>query len=108
MDAVFHALAHEGRRRMLDILMARPGCSVNDVAAQFEISRIAVLKHLRVLEDAGLVISRKTGRVRELFHNAVPIQMIHDRWTSDYSALWAQRLTRLKYRLEHEAEEPTT
>src|SRR5204862_1103073 len=72
-DAVFAALAHRGRRQMLDILLASPGCSVNQVAAHFDVSRIAVLKHLRVLAEAGLVLSEKRGRVRQLFFNSVPI-----------------------------------
>ncbi len=85
---------------MLDIVKDRPGCSVADVCAFFDFSRIAVMKHLRVLEDAQLLHSEKEGRVRRLYFNAVPIQMIHDRWTSEYSALWASRLTELKYRIE--------
>jgi DNA-binding transcriptional ArsR family regulator len=58
------------------------------------------MKHLRVLEDAGLVISKREGRSRRLYFNAVPIQMIYDRWTTEYSSLWARRLTDLKYRVE--------
>lgn len=81
-------------------MRADGGCSVNDVAAHFEISRIAVMKHLRVLEEAGLLISEKEGRTRRLYFNAVPIQMIYDRWTTEYSALWASKLTRLKYSVE--------
>ena len=58
------------------------------------------MKHLRVLEDANLIVSRKEGRTRKLFFNAVPIQLIYDRWTTEYSALWAERLTRVKYTVE--------
>ena len=100
MNLVFGALAHAGRRQILDIVKEDGGCSVNDVAAYFPISRIAVMKHLAVLEEAGLLISEKTGRTRHLYFNAVPIQMIYDRWTSEYSALWATKLTRLKYSVE--------
>ena len=100
MGTVFTALAHARRRRILDIVRENGGCSVNDVAAHFDISRIAVMKHLRVLEEAGLLISEKEGRTRHLYFNAVPIQMIYDRWTSEYSALWASKLTRLKYSVE--------
>ena len=99
-DDVFHALASSARRRILDILREHPGANVNEVCAFFDTSRIAVMKHLRVLEDAGLVISKRDGRSRRLYFNAVPIQMIYDRWTSEYSALWARRLTDLKYRVE--------
>jgi predicted transcriptional regulator len=104
MDAIFQALGHAARRRMLDVINASPGCSVNDVAAHFEISRIAVMKHLRVLEAAGLLTSRKEGRRRRLYFNAAPIQMIYDRWTTQYSRYWASRLTQIKYAVE-DAEE---
>ena len=100
MDALFGALAHAGRRRMLDIIRQHGGCSVNEVAAQFEVSRIAVMKNLKVLVEAKLIISEKHGRTRRLYFNAVPIQLIYDRWTSEYSALWASRITRLKYEIE--------
>ena len=63
-------------------------------------SRIAVMKHLRVLQGAGLLISQKEGRNRKMYFNCVPIQMIYDRWTTEYSALWASRLTEVKYRVE--------
>lgn len=100
MDAVFTALAHPARRTMLDIIRQHGGCSVNHVAAHFEMSRIAVMKHLKVLEAADLILSEKVGRTRHLYFNAVPIQLIHDRWTSEYSALWASKLTSLKYAVE--------
>jgi predicted transcriptional regulator len=101
MDAVFAALSHEARRRILDILKKEPGCNVNRVCEFFdEMGRIAVMKHLDVLEAANLVVSRKEGRERQLYFNPVPIQMIHDRWTTEFSALWAKGLTRLKYKLE--------
>ena len=104
MDTIFQALGHAARRRMLDVINASPGCSVNDVAAHFEISRIAVMKHLRVLEAAGLMHSEKVGRTRRLYFNAAPIQMIYDRWTTQYSRYWASRMTRIKYAVE-DAEE---
>jgi DNA-binding transcriptional ArsR family regulator len=100
MDAVFQALAHPDRRRMLDIVKNAPGCSVESVCRYFEFSRIAVMKHLRVLAQAGLIHSEKPGRTRQLYFNVVPIQMIYDRWTTDYSVLWARRLTAIKYRVE--------
>ncbi len=100
MDAVFQALAHAQRRRMLDIVTERPGCSVNELCAYFDMSRIAVMKHLRVLHDAMLLVSAKEGRTRRIFFNAVPIQMIHDRWTTQYSRFWAGRLMDVKVRVE--------
>lgn len=100
LDQVFAALASPVRRRILDVLKADPGCSVSAVAEHFEISRIAVMKHLEVLVGAGLVLSVKEGRTRVLHFNPVPIQEIYDRWTTEFSRLWAARLTQLKYRVE--------
>lgn len=103
MDAVFQALAHGTRRRILDLVREQPGIAVGALAREFDVSRIAVMKHLRVLDDAGLVVSRRDGRSRRLYFNAVPIQLIHDRWTDDYSAYWSSRVTDLKYRAETRA-----
>ena len=100
IDALFQALANENRRRMLDIVRETPGIGVGALASEFDVSRIAVMKHLAVLEEAGLVISEKKGRTRRLYFNAAPIQMIHERWTTEYSALWAGKLTAFKYRIE--------
>lgn len=100
MDSVFHALADATRRKILDLVKAKPGMNVNELSSHFEMTRIGVLKHLKVLEDAELVLSERDGRNRRLHLNAVPIKMVHDRWTTEYSAHWAGRLTRLKYQLE--------
>ena len=100
MDAVFQALASDSRRRMLDRVKESPGMIVGALASEFDVSRIAVMKHLRVLEEAGLIVSEKDGRTRRLYFNAVPIQMIHERWMTDYSAYWSGNLTRLKYAAE--------
>lgn len=100
MDAVFQALAHESRRRMLDMVKECPGIGVGTLASEFDVSRIAVMKHLGVLEQAGLLVSEKDGRTRRLYFNAIPIQMIHDRWTTEYSAYWSGNLTRIKYLAE--------
>lgn len=102
MDAVFSALASEPRRRILDILKREPGSNVGQVAGYFgDMGRVAVMKHLAVLEAANLVISEKQGRERLLYFNPVPIHMIYDRWTTEFSGYWAGRLSRLKYRLEN-------
>ena len=103
MDSLFQALAHATRRRILDLVKASPGIGVGALAAQFDVSRIAIIKHLRVLDDAGLLTSEKDGRTRRLFFNAVPIQMIHERWTSELSAYWSANVTRLKYAAEARA-----
>ncbi len=97
MDNLFQALGNKSRRRMLDIVKGKPGIAVGALASEFDVSRIAVMKHLAVLEDANLIVSEKDGRVRRLYFNAVPIQMIHERWTTEYSAYWAGQLTRIKY-----------
>ncbi len=102
LDATFHALASEPRRRLLDWLVQEPGCNVNRLTERFEgeLSRFGVMKHLQVLERGNLVVSIKEGRERLLWFNPVPIQLIHERWTSEYSAYWAARLTRLKVNAE--------
>lgn len=102
LDPLFRALADPSRRRVLDILKARPGTTVGELTERFAFSRFAVMKHLRILQGTGLVVPRREGRVKRLYLNAVPIQTIYDRWISRYSALWAAQLTSLKYHLEGE------
>ncbi len=90
---------------MLDIVKEEPGIVVGALAGEFDVTRIAVMKHLAVLEGAGLIVSEKDGRTRRLYFNAAPIQMIHDRWTSEYSAYWAGQMTRIKYLAEAKHQE---
>jgi predicted transcriptional regulator len=80
-----------------------PGCSVNDLCPHFDMSRIGVMKHLTVLVEAGLIISRKAGRTRKLYFNAVPIQLIYDRWTTEYAGFWAGKMADVKYAVEQPA-----
>lgn len=108
MDAVFQALAHESRRRMLDIVKDNPGVGVGALAAHFDVSRIAVMKHLAVLEDALLIVSQKDGRTRRLYFNAIPIQMIYERWTDEYSTYWSSQVTAIKRRAETRAAKTRT
>ena len=103
VDDLFAALAHAGRRRMLDLVMGAPGMSVKALASHFDMSRIAVLKHIRTLESVELLLSRKRGRTRHLYFNPVPIQLIHDRWTTQYSAFWSERMVDVKSRIESRA-----
>jgi len=105
MDAVFQALAHQARRRILDIVKAAPGCPVGEVCAHFGMSRIAVLKHIRVLEEADLLVSERQGREKHLYFNVTPIQLIHDRWSDEYSRFWTGTLADLKYRVERRGEQ---
>lgn len=103
MSAVFQALAHESRRAMLDILKAKPGLPVGELARHFDVSRIAVMNHLSVLEKAGLVVSEKVGRTRHLYLNAVPIRQIQERWLDTYSETFAGKLTSIKAMAEQAA-----
>jgi len=100
MGPVFDALGNPTRRRILDLVKADPGCTVGEVAARFDVTRIAVMHQIRLLEEARLLTSRKEGRRRRLYFNAVPIQMIYDRWTTELGALWASRIADVKYRVE--------
>ncbi len=103
--AFFSALAHPDRRRILDLLRLSPGSSVGEIASHFDSSRIATMKHLAVLEDAGLLISEKEGRVRKHWFNVVPIQRMYERWTDEYSSFWAGRLGSIQERAESRAAE---
>ncbi len=96
MDSVFQALAHSTRRKMLDILHAKPGIGVGQLAQEFDVSRIAIMNHLNVLEKANLITSEKDGRTRRLYLNVMPIQDIQDRWMDRYSATWAERMNTIK------------
>ena len=100
MDAVFQALGHATRRAMLDQARAKPGLTVGEMASNFDVSRIAVMNHLAVLEKADLIISERVGRTRKLFLNAMPIQEIHERWTDMFSAHWADRVSIIKQAAE--------
>ena len=107
MDAVFHALAHRTRREILDLVRDKPGQGVGELAKAFDVSRIAVMNHLSVLEKAGLLISHKDGRTRRLYLNAMPIHTIHERWVDAYSAHWAGRMSFIKDAAEQAAKSNT-
>lgn len=100
MDSVFHALAHETRREILDHLRDQPGMTVGTLASRFDVTRIAVMNHLTVLTNAGLITSQKDGRSRRLYLNAMPIQMIYERWIDGYSAHWLDRMSLIKQTAE--------
>ena len=103
IDNLFDALSSPVRRRVLDLLLEKPGQTVAGLGASFKMSGVGLLKHVRVLERAGLVIAEKRGRERWLYVNIVPIQQIYDRWTTDYAKFWAGRVVDLKDRLENPA-----
>ena len=105
LDAVFAALAAPARRRMLDLVQQDPGQTIVALAAHFDMSPVGVLKHVRVLEAAGLLLTHKHGRERMLYVNLVPIQQIYDRWTNTYASFWSTQIVDLKERLESRGEE---
>jgi uncharacterized protein YndB with AHSA1/START domain len=100
VDAVFKALADATRRDLLDELFRNDGQTLHALEARFEMTRYGVMKHLRVLEEAGLVVTRRRGREKLHFLNPVPIRLVHDRWVSKYAEPWAAGLSDLKTRLE--------
>ena len=99
-DRVFKALADPTRRFLLDRLFERDGRTLTELESELEMTRFGAMKHLRVLEDAGLVVTRRKGREKLHFLNPVPIRLIHDRWVSKYTEPLAAALSELKTRLE--------
>jgi uncharacterized protein YndB with AHSA1/START domain len=100
MDLVFKALADQTRRSLLDELFREDGQSLTALEERLPMTRFGVMKHLRVLEEAGLIVTRRRGREKLHFLNAVPIRLIHDRWVSKYAELWTAALSNLKHGLE--------
>ena len=101
-DRVFKALADPTRRLLLDRLFERDGRTLTELESELSMTRFGVAKHLRVLEDAGLVVTRRSGREKLHFLNPVPIRLIHDRWIDKYTEGPAGMLAALKNRLETE------
>ncbi len=100
MDEVFKALADPTRRSLLDELYREDGQTLGALVERFEMTRFGVMKHLKQLEEAGLVVTRRRGREKVHFLNPVPIRLVHDRWVSKYAEPWAAGLSELKTRLE--------
>src|SRR6202522_189382 len=100
VDEVFKALADPTRRDLLDELYREDGQTLGMLEERFSMTRFGVMKHLKVLEEAGLVVTRKHGREKLHFLNAVPIRLVHDRWVSKYAEPWAAALSGLKHKLE--------
>jgi uncharacterized protein YndB with AHSA1/START domain len=100
MDDVFRALADPTRRSLLDELFKEGGQTLTALEARLPMTRFGVMKHLKVLEEARLVVSKRRGREKLHFLNVVPIRLIHDRWVSKYAAPWAATLSDLKHQLE--------
>ena len=100
MDDVFRALADPTRRSLLDELFTEDGQTLTALEARLPMSRFGVMKHLKVLEEAHLVTTKKHGREKLHFLNPVPIRLVYDRWVSKYAEPWAAALTGLKHQLE--------
>jgi DNA-binding transcriptional ArsR family regulator len=102
-DRVFKALADPTRRLLLDRLYERDGRTLTDLESHVEMTRFGVMKHLRVLEDAGLAVTRRSGREKLHFLNPVPIRLIHDRWIDKFREPHVSALAGLKHELEETA-----
>jgi DNA-binding transcriptional ArsR family regulator len=102
-DAVFKALADPSRRLLLDLLFERDGRTLTELDAELEMTRFGVMKHLKVLEEAGLVVAQKRGREKLHFLNPVPIRQIHNRWIDKYTEHRVSALLDLKDELEESA-----
>ena len=100
VDAVFRALADPTRRALLDELFREDGQTLSALEGRFPITRFGVMKHLKQLEEAGLVVTRRRGREKLHFLNPVPIRLVHDRWVSKYAEPWTAALSGLKHELE--------
>jgi len=100
VDEVFRALADPTRRSLLDELFREDGQTLSALEERFSMTRFGVMKHLKQLEEAGLVVTKRRGREKLHFLNPVPIRLVHDRWVSKYAEPWAAGLSGLKHRLE--------
>lgn len=100
-DLVFKALADPSRRLLLDLLFQRSGQTLGELEGALDMTRFGVMKHLKVLEGAGLVTTRRAGREKLHFLNAVPIRQVHDRWIDKYTAHQVSALLDLKDSLEN-------
>jgi uncharacterized protein YndB with AHSA1/START domain/DNA-binding transcriptional ArsR family regulator len=104
VDDVFNALANPTRRSLLDELFRSDGQTLSALEERFSMSRFGVMKHLKQLEEAGLVVTRRRGREKLHYLNPVPIRLVHDRWVSKYAEPWSAALSDLKHRLERPME----
>lgn len=102
-DRVFKALADPTRRLLLDRLFARDGRTLTELESELAMTRFGVMKHLRVLEDADLIVTRRSGREKLHFINPVPIRLIHDRWIDKFTEHRVSALTDLKRQLEEDS-----
>ncbi len=101
MDDVFKALADPTRRSLLDELFKNDGQTLTQLEERLPMTRFGVMKHLKLLEEAHLVVTRRRGREKLHFLNVIPIRLLHDRWINKYTEPWASSLTNLKHTLEN-------
>jgi uncharacterized protein YndB with AHSA1/START domain len=104
VDEVFKALADPTRRSLLDELFREDGQTLGELEGRFSMTRFGVMKHLKQLEEAGLVVTKRRGREKLHFLNPIPIRLVHDRWVSKYAEPWAEALSGIKSRLESHME----
>jgi DNA-binding transcriptional ArsR family regulator len=104
MDEVFRALADPTRRSLLDELFKDDGQTLSALEERLPMTRFGVMKHLKVLEEANLVTTKRRGREKLHFLNPVPIRLVHDRWVSKYAEPWVSALSELKHDIEEEAD----
>ncbi len=102
-DAVFKALGDRTRRFLLDLLFEQDGRTLTELESGLEMTRFGVMKHLKVLEEAGLVVTKRSGREKLHFLNPVPIRLVHDRWIDKYTERHVSALADLKHSLEDSA-----
>ncbi|MEO6469464.1 MAG: metalloregulator ArsR/SmtB family transcription factor [Acidimicrobiia bacterium] len=102
-DRVFKALGDPTRRFLLDLLFEHDGRTLTDLESGLEMTRFGVMKHLRILEEAGLVVTKKSGREKLHYLNPVPIRLVHDRWIDKYAERQVTALADLKHTLEESA-----
>src|SRR5690606_12400256 len=107
VDDVFKAMADPTRRLLLVKLFERDGRTITELEADLEMTRFGAMKHLKMLEAAGLILTRRRGREKLHFLNPVPIRQVHDRWLSKYAAPWASTLNDLKREIEQDVEAKT-
>jgi uncharacterized protein YndB with AHSA1/START domain len=104
VDEVFKALADPTRRALLDELFRQDGQTLSALESGLAMTRFGVMKHLKLLEEAGLIVTRRRGREKLHFLNPVPIRLVHDRWVSKYAEPWVAGLSDLKSKLEKQME----
>jgi DNA-binding transcriptional ArsR family regulator len=102
IDNVFQALAHPIRREIVDYVALHPGASNGEICEKFSISRIAISKHIKILADAELLVIEVEGRYRLHYFNVLPMQMIYERWTDEYSRFFAQNIHKFKLEIEEQ------